>query len=114
MPGREPSSPNASQLPKIAAAAVALAALFVLFRLLPVAAWIEAFKAFVKAQGTAGALIFGLVYVGASLVPGGPAALLTLAAGAVYGLVAGTVLVSFASITAATLAFLLARGTLRE
>ena len=114
MPERAPSRPYASHLPKIAAAAVALAVLFVLFRLLPVAAWIEAFKSYVKAQGTAGALIFGLVYVGASLVPGGPAALLTLAAGAVYGLVAGTVLVSFASITAATLAFLLARGTLRE
>jgi uncharacterized membrane protein YdjX (TVP38/TMEM64 family) len=98
----------------LAAAAVALAALFALFRFLPVAAWIEALKAYGRAQGAAGAIVFGLVYVGASLIPGGPAALLTLAAGAVYGVVAGTALVSVSSITAATLAFLLARGALRE
>ena len=91
-----------------------VAALFALFRLLPVAAWIEELKAYGKGQGAAGAIVFGLVYVGASLIPGGPAALLTLAAGAVYGVVTGTVLVSVSSITAATLAFLLARGAFRQ
>jgi len=101
-------------LPRIAVAALALAALVALFRLLPVADWIEALKAYGKAQGAAGAVVFGLVYVAASLIPGGPAALLTLAAGAVYGVVAGTALVSISSVTAATLAFLLARGALRE
>ena len=101
-------------LPRIAVAALALAALVALFRLLPVAEWIEALKAYGKAQGAAGAVVFGLVYVAASLIPGGPAALLTLAAGAVYGVVAGTALVSISSVTAATLAFLLARGALRE
>ena len=101
-------------LPRIAVAALALAALVALFRLLPVVEWIEALKAYGKAQGAAGAVVFGLVYVAASLVPGGPAALLTLAAGAVYGVAAGTALVSVASVTAATLAFLLARGALRD
>jgi uncharacterized membrane protein YdjX (TVP38/TMEM64 family) len=108
VPGKTPL------LPRIALAALALAALFALFRLLPVASWIEALKAYGRAQGAAGAVVFGLVYVGASLVPGGPAALLTLAAGAVYGVVAGTALVSVSSVAAATLAFLLARGALRE
>jgi len=109
-----PAPEKTRLLPRIAIAAAVLAALFALFRLLPVAAWIEALKAYGKAQGAAGAIVFGLVYVGASLIPGGPAALLTLAAGAVYGVVAGTALVSVASVTAATLAFLLARGALRE
>jgi uncharacterized membrane protein YdjX (TVP38/TMEM64 family) len=98
---------------KVAIALVVVIGLFVLFRLLPVAQWIEEFKAYVRSQGALGYVIFGLVYVGASLIPGGPAAILTLAAGAVYGLVTGTLLVSISSITAATLAFLLARGVFR-
>ncbi|MGE5346463.1 MAG: TVP38/TMEM64 family protein [Acidithiobacillales bacterium] len=92
---------------------LALAALFVLFRFLPVALWIEELKAYVRGRGLPGAAIFGLVYVGASLIPGGPAAILTLAAGAVYGVVPGTILVSLASTAAATAAFLLARGAFR-
>ncbi len=102
-----------SSLPKIGLLVFAVVALFALFRFLPVALWIEAFKTWAKAQGLPGAVVFGAVYVGISLVPGGPAALMTLAAGAVYGVVAGTVLVSLASTTAAALAFLLARGVLR-
>jgi len=98
---------------KVVVAILAIVALFVLFRVLPVARWIEEFKIYVKAQGALGIAIFGLVYVAASLIPGGPAALMTLAAGAVYGVVTGTILVSFASITAATLAFLLSRGAFR-
>ncbi len=109
-----PAPPKSRLLPRIAVAALALAALLALFRFLPVAGWIESLKAYGKEQGAAGAVVFGLVYVAASLVPGGPAALLTLAAGAVYGVVAGTALVSVSSVTAATLAFLLARGALRE
>ena len=98
---------------KAVLAVLAVAALFVLFRLLPVSSWIEDLKTAVRARGAMGTLVFGLVYVGASLIPGGPAAILTLAAGAVYGLVTGTVLVSIASVTSATIAFLLARGALR-
>jgi len=92
--------------------ALALVALFLLFRFLPVAAWIETFTVQVRGQGPLGVAIFGLVYVALSLIPGGPAALMTLAAGAVYGLPGGTLLVSASSTTAATLAFLLARGAL--
>lgn len=60
------------------------------------------------------ALVFFLLYValtGLSL-PG--AALMTLAAGALFGLVTGTVLVSFASTIGATCAFLAARFLFRE
>ncbi len=98
---------------KVVVSILALAALFALFRFLPVADWIEELKAYVRGRGAFGAVVFGLVYVGASLVPGGPAAILTLAAGAVYGVATGTILVSLSSTTAATAAFLLARGTFR-
>lgn len=98
----------------IAAALVGVAALFVLFRLLPVAAWVASFQQWVAARGVVGAAAYVAVYILASLVPGGPAALLTLAGGAVFGFLRGLVLVSFSSTAAAGIAFLLARGALRE
>ncbi len=58
--------------------------------------------------------IFFLIYVGvtAASLPG--AAIMTLAAGALFGLVTGTILVSFASTLGATLAFLASRYVLRD
>ena len=93
-----------------------LAAVFglvLLLRFLPAAEWVSSFQSWVAARGAAGAAAFFLVYVLASLVPGGPAALLTLAGGAVFGFGKGLALVSAASTTSAGLAFLLARGALR-
>lgn len=60
------------------------------------------------------ALLFGLAYTAATAVslPGG--AILTLAAGALFGLGWGTVIASFASSIGATLAFLSARHLLRD
>jgi pyruvate/2-oxoglutarate dehydrogenase complex dihydrolipoamide dehydrogenase (E3) component/uncharacterized membrane protein YdjX (TVP38/TMEM64 family) len=60
------------------------------------------------------ALLFfaGYVLVTALSIPG--AAVMTLAAGALFGLLHGTVLVSFASTLGATLAFLAARFLLRQ
>ena len=52
------------------------------------------------------------VLVTALSIPG--AAVMTLAGGALFGLLAGTILVSFASTIGATLAFLVARFVLRE
>jgi uncharacterized membrane protein YdjX (TVP38/TMEM64 family) len=61
----------------------------------------------------AGAGFFAIyVAVTALSIPG--AAIMTLAAGAVFGLVAGTAIVSFASSLGATLAFLLSRYLLRD
>lgn len=54
----------------------------------------------------------GYVAVTAASLPG--AALMTLAAGALFGLVTGTILVSFASTLGATLAFLSSRFLLRD
>ena len=60
------------------------------------------------------AAVFFIVYVAiaATSIPG--AAVMTLAAGALFGLLEGTALVSFASTIGASLAFLLARFVLRD
>jgi len=58
------------------------------------------------------AFFLGYVAVTALSLPG--AAIMTLAAGALFGLATGTVLVSFASSIGATLAFLVSRYLLRE
>jgi pyruvate/2-oxoglutarate dehydrogenase complex dihydrolipoamide dehydrogenase (E3) component/uncharacterized membrane protein YdjX (TVP38/TMEM64 family) len=62
--------------------------------------------------GTAAAFFALYVAVAALALPG--AALLTLVAGAIFGFVWGTVLVSFASSIGATLSFLLSRFVLRD
>ncbi|HEV8520348.1 MAG TPA: pyridine nucleotide-disulfide oxidoreductase, partial [Burkholderiales bacterium] len=59
------------------------------------------------------AIFFGIyVAVTALSIPG--ATVMTLAAGAIFGLLWGTVIVSFASSLGATLAFLAARFVLRD
>jgi len=56
--------------------------------------------------------MFGYVAVTALSIPG--AAVLTVAAGAIFGLLAGTIIVSFASSIGATLAFLASRYLFRD
>jgi uncharacterized membrane protein YdjX (TVP38/TMEM64 family) len=67
----------------------------------------------VQGLGTAAPIIFGLVYILATilLVPG---SLLTLAAGALFGLWKGTLLVLVAATLGASAAFLIARYLARE
>ena len=60
------------------------------------------------------ASVFSLVYVAVAALALPGAALLTLAAGAIFGLGWGTLLVSFASSIGATLSFLLSRFVLRD
>lgn len=99
---------------RIAVAIFVVGGLFALFRFLPVGGWIDEFKVWVRGQGVLGVVAFALAYVGVSLIPGGPAAVMTLAGGAVFGFVKGTFVISLASTLGATLAFLLARTVLRE
>ena len=58
--------------------------------------------------------VFFLIYVAATALSLPGAAILTLAAGAIFGLFTGTLLVSFASSIGATLAFLVSRFLLRD
>jgi uncharacterized membrane protein YdjX (TVP38/TMEM64 family) len=66
------------------------------------------------AQPATAALVFFLAYVAVTGLSLPGAAVLTLAAGAIFGLLWGTVLVSFASSIGATLAFLASRFLLRD
>ena len=73
------------------------------------------FLAMVRERPVFSAVIFSLVYVvAAALSLPGAAVILTLLAGALFGLVWGTVLTSFASSVGATLAFLSSRYLLRD
>jgi pyruvate/2-oxoglutarate dehydrogenase complex dihydrolipoamide dehydrogenase (E3) component/uncharacterized membrane protein YdjX (TVP38/TMEM64 family) len=60
------------------------------------------------------AAVYLLVYVAVTALSLPGAAIMTLAAGAIFGLLAGTVIVSFASSLGATLAFLASRYVLRD
>jgi uncharacterized membrane protein YdjX (TVP38/TMEM64 family) len=67
----------------------------------------------IESQGAGGAAMFVVFYVAATVFAF-PASLLTLGAGAVYGLALGFALVSLGSTVGATLAFLLARYVARD
>ena len=74
----------------------------------------QALDAWVASQPLLAAAVFFSVYVlvAAASIPG--AVVMTLAAGAIFGVLQGAVLVSFASSIGATLAFLVARFLLRD
>jgi uncharacterized membrane protein YdjX (TVP38/TMEM64 family) len=74
----------------------------------------DAIAARVAAQPVASAAAFFAAYVAMCAVSLPGAAVMTVAAGALFGLWWGTLLVSFASSIGATLAFLIARTLLRD
>ncbi len=90
-----------------------LAALLLAAYFLPVNAWISAAFAWIDANRTISWLVFIGMYIGATvlMIPG---SLLTLAAGFLFGLGYGFVMVSFASVTGASLAFLIGRFFARD
>lgn len=104
----------------IIAALAALVAAYVLFdlgrflTLEGIKSGVAQWEAFYGENPVAVLAGFFAIYVAvtAASLPG--AALMTLAAGALFGLVTGTILVSFASTLGATLAFLSARHVLRD
>ncbi|TAL85657.1 MAG: pyridine nucleotide-disulfide oxidoreductase [Rhodanobacter sp.] len=69
----------------------------------------QALEVFRQAHPVALALVFFLVYVAVTALSLPAATLLTLAGGALFGLLEGTILISFASSIGATLAFLASR-----
>ncbi len=75
---------------------------------------LDAFKATINAQPWLSGAIFFALYVLATALSLPGAAILTLAAGALFGLATGLLIVSFASSIGATLAFLVARFILRD
>ncbi|MBB88303.1 MAG: pyridine nucleotide-disulfide oxidoreductase [Xanthomonadales bacterium] len=73
-----------------------------------------AITGFYEANPVGTALGFVAIYVAVTALSLPGAAILTLASGAIFGLLVGTVLASIASTTGATLAFLIARFLLRD
>lgn len=104
--------PRRSYRPLLVGVAV-VAALVVLFRTLPVDAWLLAFREYVRNLGPSGYLLYAAVYA-ICVVLFVPASILTLGAGAIYGLGTGVAVVLAGATVGATLAFLLAKGLLRE
>src|SRR6266498_3068933 len=104
---------NRQALIKVVLAILVLAALVIAFRLLPVAAWLTSFQAWVRHLGPIGYVVYALMYAVcvAALVP---ASLLTIGAGAIFGVVGGTIVVLVGATLGAMLAFLLARTVLRH
>ena len=74
----------------------------------------SAIETYYQANPVQTGVLFLLVYIAVTALSFPGAAVLTLVAGAVFGLLWGTVLVSFASSIGATLAFLVSRFILRE
>lgn len=98
---------------KIIVLLVIVAALAAGFRFLPVAEALTAFLEWVRGYGVWGPVLLGLVYIVATVFMA-PGLLLTLGAGYLFGVVAGTVTVSIASVAGATAAFLLGRYAARD
>jgi uncharacterized membrane protein YdjX (TVP38/TMEM64 family) len=84
-----------------------------IFRRLPIGPAVQAMAEWSEELSFWGPLAFGLIYVAAvvALIPGSA---LTLAAGALFGLLGGTIIASLASTTGAALAFLVSRYLARE
>jgi uncharacterized membrane protein YdjX (TVP38/TMEM64 family) len=96
-------------------ASLALIVLSVLLigRQLPVTNGVQALEGWIDSLGVWGPVVFGLLYT-VAVVLLVPASALTLAAGAIFGLFTGMVVVSLASNLGAALAFLISRYLARE
>lgn len=103
--------PGASPLVRLLTVAAALALLFVVGR--SAGGYVPQFAAWVEELGIWGPIVFAAAYVIATVafVPG---SLLTLAAGAIFGVALGTLLVFFAATVGAAAAFLIARHLARS
>lgn len=98
---------------KILIGILILAAIIVTFRVLPVGEWLKSFQDYVRSAGPIGYVIYALVYA-VCCVLFIPATVLTIGAGAIFGVVAGSLVVVVGATLGATLAFLLARTVMRK
>lgn len=79
---------------------------------LPIGPWLKTFQAYVKSAGPMGYVVYALGYALIALVF--PGSVLTIGAGAIFGIVGGTIVVITGATLTATIAFLLARTVLRK
>jgi uncharacterized membrane protein YdjX (TVP38/TMEM64 family) len=102
-----------ARLFKICIVIAVIAALVVAWRMLPVAQWLTAFRAWVGGLGFAGYVLYAAVYA-VCIVFFIPASILTLGAGATFGVLRGTIVVVVGATLGATLAFIVARTIARK
>ena len=81
--------------------------------MLPVAEWLEAFKTWVKDAGALGYVLYAVAYAVCCVLVV-PALALTLGAGAIFGFVAGSIVVLIGATLGACAAFFLAHTVLRR
>ncbi|HUY31817.1 MAG TPA: VTT domain-containing protein [Pirellulales bacterium] len=120
-PFSDPKALNAASAPagrraaaiKWGAVGLVIVGALVAARQLPVAAALDALEARIGELGVWGPVVFGMVYV-LAVVLLAPCAALSLAAGALFGPVVGTLVVSLSSTTGAALTFLIGRYGARE
>lgn len=98
---------------KVLLGLLAVAALGALYYFLPIRAWLEAFKHYVATLGPLGWILYALAYA-LCCVLFVPASILTLSAGAIFGVVKGSIIVIAGATLGAALSFLLARTVMRK
>jgi uncharacterized membrane protein YdjX (TVP38/TMEM64 family) len=98
---------------KLGLLALALAALIVAARMLPLDRWLTSFNGWASGLGAVGMVAFGLVYAIATVLML-PGSLLTLAGGATFGLLPGFITVWLGATLGACLAFLVCRHLARK
>jgi uncharacterized membrane protein YdjX (TVP38/TMEM64 family) len=110
-----PAEANAARRPRWLpwlGAALLLAAIVVLWSMLPLGAWLEALRGWIVGLGLRGILVFALIYILGAVVLA-PEALLTILAGFAYGFW-GLPIVLVAATIGAAAAFLIARYLARD
>jgi uncharacterized membrane protein YdjX (TVP38/TMEM64 family) len=98
---------------KTLVAVLVLAAIVTAVRLLPIRDDLARFQQWVRGEGAASYLVYAVVYAIATVlfVPG---SILTIGAGAIFGVVRGTIVVIAGATAGSTISFLLARTALRK
>ncbi len=79
---------------------------------MPIGPWLRQFQLYVRGLGPLGYVVYTLGYAVVGLFF--PASILTIGAGALFGVVAGSIVVAIGATLAATIAFLLAKTVLRD
>ena len=98
---------------RLALFALVLVAAIVLARTLPVAHWFQRFSTEAASMGPKAYVIMGIAYVLASVLMA-PGMILTLVAGAIFGVFRGFLTISVASTLGATASFAIARYVARD
>ena len=104
---------NAKPLRLVLIVLAVLAGVALLFSLLPVATWLDSFQEYVRGLGRTGWVVYALAYA-VCVVFFVPASVLTLGAGAIYGLGLGVAIVLVGASLGAIASFFLARTFLRS